>query len=94
MGLKDYTKDSGNVSKGRFDKMVESGVDVFSLNKNTVEFNINALTEKPRERKKSFSFTLKPSLDKKLKALAEENGYSNKSSFISALIEALPDPKK
>lgn len=92
MGIKNYKE-----NRGRFDKMVEfeqaSSVSENTVDDNVVEFNINALVEKPLERKKSFSYTLKPSLDEKVRKLAKEKGYSNKSSFMSAIIEGLPDPK-
>lgn len=92
MSMKNYKN-----NPGRFDKMIESDlnpmVDDLKSNSDIFEFNINAVMEKPTEKKKSFSYTLKPSLDKKLKKLAKEKGYSNKSSFMSAIIEALPNPK-
>jgi len=101
MSIKNYKGESHKdiKVKGRFDRMIESqwspGTDVISEdNKNIVEFNINAMVEKPTERKKSFSYTLKPSLDDKMKRLAKEKGYSNKSSFMSALIEGLPEPRR
>lgn len=100
MGIRDYKEKPKKENKGRFDKMVEAEwdpsdvVDNAAVEKDTVEFNINALVEKPTERKKSYSYTLKPSQDEKVKKLAEEKGYSNKSSFMSAIIDGLPDPRK
>lgn len=99
MGLKNYKEDiqKEKNNKGRFDRMVESDwepIDAKVDEKEVVNFNIDALAEKRKERKRSFSYTLKPSLDEKIKKLANEKGYSNKSSFMSAIIEALPDPKE
>lgn len=41
------------------------------------------------ENKKNYTFTLKPSIRKQLKILAEQQGYNSDSQFLSDLIESI-----
>lgn len=42
-----------------------------------------------RERKKSYTFTLKPSIRKQFNQLAKQQGYNSDSQFLSDLIESI-----
>lgn len=53
--------------------------DVFIPNKNQIE----------RERKKSYTFTLKPSIRKHLNQIAMKHGYNSDSQFLNDLIESI-----
>lgn len=41
------------------------------------------------ERVKTFTFTMKPSIRKKLDIIAKENGYQSSSKFLSDFIDSL-----
>ena len=45
--------------------------------------------EKKDEKVKTFTFTMKPSIRKKLDIIAKENGYQSSSKFLSDFIDSL-----
>lgn len=55
----------------------------------TSSFKLPMFKDDVDERVKTFTFTMKPSIRKKLDIIAKENGYQSSSKFISDIIDSL-----
>lgn len=55
----------------------------------TSSFKLPMFKDDVDERVKTFTFTMKPSIRKKLEIIAKENGYQSSSKFLSDFIDSL-----